>query len=79
MMTFDWNDLGQAIATNSIKPVIIRELDEYGQDFALDMPEGDLYNDFPINNQWFGSFDEAKRWAETYVGMKMNFTMEYVA
>ena len=58
------------MATNSIKPVIIRALSE--ADFLLDMPQGDLYNDFKIIGEWFETFEEAKRWAETYVGMKMN-------
>lgn len=59
-------------ATNSIKPVTIRMMEE--TDFLLDMPQGDLYNDFKIVDQWFETFEEAKRWAETYVGMKMNWS-----
>lgn len=57
-------------ATNSIKAVTIRALTEY--DYFLDMPEGDLKNDFKIMDQWFETFEEAKRWAETYVGIKVN-------
>ena len=58
------------MATNTIKPVIIRALDE--SSFLLDMPKGDLYNDFKIMGEFFDTFEEAKKWAETYVGMKMN-------
>lgn len=59
------------MATNSIKPVVIRAMDESA--FFLDMPEGDLYNDFKIMSLFFDTFDAAKRWAETHVGMKMNW------
>ena len=58
------------MATNSIKPVVIRAMDE--DSFLLDMPLGDLYIDAKITDQFFETFAEAKRWAETYVGMKMN-------
>ena len=58
------------LATNSIKPVIIRAEDE--ATYFLDMPAGDLYNDHNIMGEVFDTFEEAKRWAETYVGMKMN-------
>lgn len=54
------------VAANSLKPVIIREWDDF--DFFLDMPEGDAKIDAPIMNLHFETFDEAKRWAEAYVG-----------
>jgi hypothetical protein len=61
------------IATNSIKPVMIQILDDNNDpEVYLHMPEGDLYVEGPINNQWFRNFDEAKKWAEHRVGMKMN-------
>ena len=69
MMTFEQSNTNW-IATNSIKPVIIRQLEE--DMFALDMPEGDLYVDFKIMNELFDTFEEAKKWAEHRVGMKMN-------
>ena len=68
MMNFEYSN-NTFTATNSIKPVIIRAMDE---DFFLDMPQGDLYNDFKIVDEWFETFEEAKRWAETYVGVRMN-------
>jgi len=58
-----------SLQQNSIKPVTIRELDMY---FVLDMPQGDLYNDYENISELFDTFEEAKRWAETYVGIKMN-------
>ena len=58
------------MATNSIKPVIIRAMDE--NSFLLDMPAGDLYIDAKITDQFFETFEEAKRWAEHKVGVKMN-------
>ena len=58
------------LATNSIKPVIIRAEDE--ATYFLDMPAGDLYNDHNIMGEVFDTFEEAKRWAEHKVGMKMN-------
>ena len=58
------------MATNSIKPVVIRAEDE--ATYFLDMPAGDLYNNHKIMGEVFETFEEAKRWAETYVGMKMN-------
>jgi len=54
------------VAANSLKPVIIREWDDF--DFFLDMPEGDGKINAPIMNLHFETFDEAKRWAEAYVG-----------
>ena len=69
MMTFEQSN-SNWIATNSIKPVTIRQLEE--DVFALDMPEGDLYLDFKIMNELFDTFEEAKLWAEHRVGMKMN-------
>lgn len=69
MMNFEYAQ-DTFTATNSIKPVIIRALTEY--DYFLDMPEGDLKNSFKITDQWFETFEEAKRWAEHKVGVKMN-------
>lgn len=58
------------MATNSIKPVVIRAENETA--FLLDMPLGDLYNEEKVTGKVFETFEKAKRWAETYVGMKMN-------
>ena len=54
------------VAANSIKPVTIREVDDF--DFFLDMPEGDGKINASIMNLHFDTFDKAKRWAEAYVG-----------
>lgn len=70
MMTFKIENKAH-IATNSIKPVSIVQLDEYGEDFHLNMPDGDIYNDFPIMNEWFESFEKARKWAETNVGVSI--------
>ena len=51
-------------ATNALKPVLINESN--GR-FWLDMPKGTLYDNKHIT-QFFQTFDEAKRYAETYVG-----------
>lgn len=59
------------MATNSIKPVIIRAEDE--ATYFLDMPAGDLYNDHKIMGEVFDTFEEAKRWAEHRVGMHIKF------
>lgn len=59
------------MATNSIKPVLIRAMNE--AEFLLDMPKGDLYNDFKIMGECFETFKEAKHWAEHRVGIKMNW------
>lgn len=68
MMQFKSEDQAY-FATNSIKPVRIQQFDT--DCFELFMSKGDLYLDFPIHMQ-FETFDEAKRWAEHKVGMKMN-------
>lgn len=68
MMTFKTSGAYQ-VATNSIKPVkIARSL----MGWVLHLPEGDLYKN---NKQKFcySSFEEAKRYAECNVGMKMNW------
>jgi len=68
MMIFT-QDKAVFTATNSIKPVTITK----GiTGFWLDLPNGDLYED---HKQMFcyDSFEEAKRYAETNVGMKMNW------
>ena len=75
MMNFETVAIGNNapdiyMATNSIKPVVIRPMDESA--FFLDMPEGDLYLDFKIMSQFFETFDDAVRWAETRVGVKFN-------
>ena len=69
MMNFEYAQ-DTFTATNSIKPVIIRAMDE--NSFLLDMPAGDLYIDAKITDQFFETFEEAKRWAEHKVGIKMN-------
>lgn len=65
-MNFDVKSNNVYVATNSIKPVIIREVDDF--DFFLDLPEGDGSIASRIMNLHFETFDEAKRWAEAYVG-----------
>ena len=75
MMQFETVALGTNapdvyMATNSIKPVVIRAEDEAS--FLLDMPAGDLYIDAKIMNLFFETFEEAKRWAEHRVGVKFN-------
>lgn len=68
MMTFKTSGAYQ-VATNSIKPVkIARGVAGYW----LHLPEGDLYKD---EKQMFcyDTFEQAKRHAETNVGMKMNW------
>ena len=70
MMQFKTSGAYQ-VATNSIKHVAIHKADEDA--FFLNMPEGDLYIDAPINRIFFETFEEAKRWAETRVGVKMNW------
>jgi hypothetical protein len=72
MMTFE-TTANNHVATNSLKPVSIVQLDEYGEDFHLNMPDGDLYIDSPIMNEWFESFDDARKWAEHRVGVSVNF------
>ena len=70
-MNFDVKSNNVYVATNSIKPVIIREEGDF--DFYMDMPEGlNIHFDDPIKNMFFPTFDEAKRWAETYVGFTMS-------
>ena len=71
-MTFE-TTANNHVATNSLKPVSIVQLDEYGEDFHLNMPDGDLYIDSPIMNEWFESFDDARKWAEHRVGVSVNF------
>jgi hypothetical protein len=68
-MNFDVKSNNVYVATNSIKPVIIREESDF--DFFLDMPEGDGKIASRIMNLHFETFDEAKRWAEAYVGFTM--------
>lgn len=59
-------------ATNSIKPVVIEILDDNVEpEVLLQMPKGDLYIDAPITDQWFRTFEEAKKWAEHRVGVTM--------
>ena len=75
MMQFETVALGTNapdiyVATNSIKPVVIRAIEE--DVFLLDMPKGDLYLDFKIMGEFFETFDDAVRWAETRVGVKFN-------
>jgi hypothetical protein len=69
MMTFKTSGAYQ-VATNSIKPVkIARGVTGYW----LHLLEGDLYEDTK-QLFCFDTFEEAKRYAETTVGMKMNWS-----
>ena len=68
MMTFRETMFG-FVANNSIKPVCISFIGNTQWDLAL--PKGDLYSDERQSFD-FASFEEAKRYAETNVGMKMN-------
>ena len=61
-----FDEANSFVAANSLKPVIIRGESE--DEFFLDMPKGDLNIDAPIMNMFFETFEEAKRWAEAYVG-----------
>ena len=70
MMTFKI-EKNAHIATNSIKPVNIVQLDEYGKSFDLNMPDGDLYTDTPILHLWFDSFEKARKRAEAKVGVSI--------
>ena len=66
-MDFDVKSNNVYVATNSMKPVIIREEGDF--EFYMDLPEGknDEF-DGPMEDMFFKTFDEAKRWAEGYVG-----------
>ena len=65
MMTFEKISARVYRATNSIKPVSVIKFDK---EYCLSMPEGDLF-DSPVFDATFKTFEEAKRYAETYVGM----------
>lgn len=67
---FDVKSNNVYVATNSTKPVIIREEDDF--DFFLDMPKGDDTINAPIMNMFFETFDEAKRWAESRVSFTIS-------
>lgn len=69
MMTFETSGAYQ-VATNSIKPVYITRS---ASSYWLRLPEGDLYEN---KKQLFSfdTFEEAKRYAEMTVGMKMNWS-----
>ena len=56
------------VATNSLKPVYISE-DRDGT-WVVDMPEYCLFDRY--NNAVLASFDAAKRYAESNVGMTMD-------
>lgn len=73
MMNFDrMMSVNAFRATNSIKPVVIEILDDNVEpEVLLHMPKGDLYIDAPITDQWFRTFEEAKKWAEHRVGVQM--------
>lgn len=67
MMTFKYTDETH-FATNSIKPCSITKFeDDY---YELHMPKGDYAVTFPVK-LGFDTFDEAKRWAEERVGMRI--------
>ena len=67
IMEFNYTD-GTHFATNSIKPVSITKFDV--DCFELFMSKGDLNLDFPIYLQ-FTTFEEAVKWAEHKVGVKL--------
>lgn len=61
---------GANIAANSIKSVSIKALDFDA--YELSMPEGDMNISSPLK-EIFDTFEEAARWAETYVGISFKF------
>lgn len=72
MMTFKTVDRNH-LATNSIKPVVIQQVEE--DCFVLYMKEGDMNLDISLEMS-FVTFEEAVKWAEAKVGIK--FEMEAV-
>ena len=67
LMEFKFED-GAHFATNSIKPVRIQQFEE--DCFQLFMVKGDLNLDFPLE-LLFDTFEEAVKWAEAKVGVKV--------
>lgn len=67
MMNFEQTAFG-AIATNSIRPVRIIGS---GESCILEMPEGTLYERLDTR-RYFDTFNEAVRYAEANIGMKVN-------
>lgn len=59
-------------ATNSIKPVCITQ-SSLTEMWVVMCDYGTLYNDEPVDKV-FMDFDYAVKWAETEVGMKMNWS-----
>lgn len=76
MMTFKALNETHAVATNSIKEVtIVRSIgDMFDRNYwMVYTPEGRL-DDKIVESGPFASYEAAKRDAETYVGMKMNWS-----
>lgn len=78
MMKFDETlaDYGVWNATNALKPVTIKRT--FRGTYNLSMPHGDLNGVGHICVSGIATFDEAKRYAETYVGFSFDLD-EYVA
>ena len=70
MMTFNHTANGST-ATNSIRPVQI-SLSSTGESFLLEMEEGTLYERLDVRRH-FNTFEEAVRYAETNVGVSVNW------
>lgn len=70
MMTFKTVDRNH-LATNSIKPVVIQQVEE--DYFVLYMKEGDMNLNISLEMS-FVTFEQAVKWAEAKVGVK--FKME---
>ena len=69
-MTFKFDD-NAYFATNSIKPVTITQFDD--DYFELFMSKGDANIEAPIK-VGFETFEEARKWAEAYVGFYHSIT-----
>lgn len=70
-MMFFTIENGAYVATNSIKPVQIRYLEE--DCIELLMPEGDLTVPAKNLSVLFDTFGEAVKWAEHRVGVRVKF------
>jgi len=70
MMKFNHTANG-SIATNSLRPVQI-SMSSTGDSFLLEMEEGTLYERLDIR-QHFNTFNEAVRYAETNIGVSINW------
>lgn len=67
-MQFESTAFG-AKATNSVRPVTIIAS---GESYILEMPKGTLYEVLDTR-RYFDTFDEAKRYAEQNIGMRINW------